>query len=193
MLKVKNFEDFTDEERYRLECLHISKAMYKMSLIQKQYYEYLSRDENSPVDMDDYTFLAALTLSKLGYSMEDFGTYLYAEEIAEIVKRRNEQENFNTRDFFCKTKGDIEKSYSNFYTEIIKEKLDMRFEDFHAYIKESIYNIDWKTTNEKFSRTLYKNINGLLGPFENAWIIANYISINSKKVKADGFKVKQYK
>ena len=192
MLEVKELDAFTKEQRYNLECAHLSKSMYKMNKIKEEYEEFLSREDKSIVDMENYSFLATLVLSKLGYPMNAFGTYLYVEEIVAIIERMNEQKNMNTNTFFYKMKKDIEKPYSTFYNEVIKEKLDMRSADFHGHIKEAIFNIDCNKRNKKFADILYKDVNQALDPVENAFVIAHYISSASKKAKMGSLKVKQY-
>lgn len=191
MLKVKDLIEFSGEERYALEWNHLTRAMYAANLLKKEYDEYLICEKDCKVEIENYSLLSTLVLSKLGYPMDSFGTYLYVEEIVEIVKRLNEQKGSNTREAFYQIKGEFENHYSNFYREIIKEKLDMRSKDFHNYVQEAIYNIDCEKRREKFSNDLYKNVTESLSPFENAFVIANYISVNSKRVKARKYKVKQ--
>ena len=153
----------------------------------------ISEVYNDKIDLDNYKknqiesfsekriqeMEVLILLEKLGYSMEEIGTYLYKNMIIKIADSLN---NKLTKKEFDDLLDQITNHYSQFYLDLARNDLDMGIKTFHSIIEKAILKIDY----EKADKELFYNIFGdnvSLEYDEKAFVLGAYVSLNLKQEK----------
>ncbi len=115
-------------------------------------------------------------LEKLGYSMDEVGTYFYKDLILEVYRNLKEKDKTNLEETL------IDK-FSQLYYYIATEDKEIGIKSFHSYIEKAVDEIDSSSTDKELKEKIYgdKSIEqyGL-----NALNIASYLDqyqLSSKK------------
>ena len=155
----------------------------------EKYNEYKkgNMDELSEYELKEMEII--YILERLGYPLNEFGTYLYKEV---IMYAHEEISSYDRRDVSRAERllESMNDAYSNFYLIIAREDLEMGLRKFHTFIGQAIDKID----NEKIDSKLAEKIFGK-NPVESnygeqAFKIASYMS-SKYMIKYSNQKVKK--
>ena len=125
------------------------------------------------------------TLDKLGYPMNENGTYLYKEMIVKVVNDLNK--NVDREELH----SNISDNFSQFYVDVARNELDIGIKSFHSEIAKAVSKIDEKNVDIGLKDEIF-NIGTIVTDYkENAFIIGNYIHKN-KTVEKEPVKVYAY-
>ena len=94
-------------------------------------------------------------LEKLGYPMDELGTYLYKEVIVDVY---NDIKDLGKRDDDEKYKAIIaglQNALSGTYRYIAKEYLEMSTKAFHLYIQKAIILVDFEKSDKELLKKIY--------------------------------------
>lgn len=158
-----------------IEAKNLSKSVIKNN---KQKYEnYRYRNIKMINDKKSIDIKIMELLDKLGFSMEEDGTYLYNELIREVYEKIGHDETDRSFGLILELKD----KYSNFYTSIARDWLEMNPDDFIDSIEDSVSKIDYTVVDEKLFNRIY-NYNYPVDNFGYlAYKIANYIKFIEDK------------
>ena len=158
-----------------IEAKNLSKSVIKNN---KQKYEnYRYRNIKMINDKKSIDIKIMELLDKLGFSMEEDGTYLYNELIREVYEKIGHDETDRSFGLIRELKD----KYSNFYTSIARDWLEMNPDDFIDSIEDSVSKIDYTVVDEKLFNRIY-NYNYPVDNFGYlAYKIANYIKFIEDK------------
>lgn len=166
-----------------------SYAVFSAKVDVEKYNEYKkgNMDELSEYELKEMEIISIL--ERLGYSLDELGTYLYKEV---IMYAHEEINSFDRRDV-SKAENLLESmndAFSSFYHIIAREDLELGIKSFHKFIGLAIDKID----NEKIDGKLAEKIFGK-NPVESnygvqAFKIASYMS-SKYMIKYSNQKVKK--
>lgn len=117
-------------------------------------------------------------LEKLGYPMNEVGTYLYKHMIIKIVKYLDKGITKEDKNGYKELIIELKNCYSNFYLELARFELDMGIKTFHQYIIETISKIDYSKIDLDIYNKVFGNINREVDYGEQAFILGSYITKN---------------
>lgn len=137
-------------------CIFVYELINEASLTElkdiKKYIDYktgVKTDYNSE-DMLDINILSLL--EENGFLMNKLGTYLYKDIIKSIIKELSKEN--SSKEILI---NQLDNPYSQFYFNISRNEKDMGLKTFHAYIQESIFNINYELANSNLIGNLCAN------------------------------------
>lgn len=178
-----------DETTFQSVLNGTSYAVFSAKVDVEKYNEYKkgNMDELSEYELKEMEII--YILERLGYPLNEFGTYLYKEV---IMYAHEEISSYDRRDVSRAERllESMNDAYSNFYLIIAREDLEMGLRKFHTFIGQAIDKID----NEKIDSKLAEKIFGK-NPVESnygeqAFKIASYMS-SKYMIKYSNQKVKK--
>ena len=186
MLKVINYYTCSGEEKFNLEWNHLVHAMLYANKAKNNYEKYISAKEQAQISLGDNMLITSIVLSKLGYPMDAFGTYLYAEIIAKAISEFERKED---KEKIKQVQNQITQQSDHFFLPLLKDKLDIREKDFKENVRDAINLVDVSKMDISLVNSVYDGISNPLDPLENAVVIADYIY--TKKNQKESFKTKK--
>ena len=93
-------------------------------------------------------------LEKLGYPMDDLGTYLYKDVIVEVCNIINEGE-ITSNNKRRKLIARLNDGYDEIYKQIASEDKEIGCKTFHSYIEGAIKDIDETRTDTSLAEKIY--------------------------------------
>lgn len=123
-------------------------------------------------------------LDRLGYPMNEIGTYLYKEVILSLVEYMNNIGNKGNVSSYLDLTEQLNNSYSQFYFDIARNDLDMGLKSFHNSIGIAIDKIDYTKTDSSLLSSLCEQYSYELNYGELAFEIASLI-LGYSKAKED--------
>jgi DNA-binding transcriptional MerR regulator len=151
---------------------------------QKQYNRYKDDKRivnNEPIDeLSDYQIKEIKTISileRLGFSLDEVGTYLYKELIMNVFSDIDK----------CGTnlKDELNNRYSSYYQQIAREYYEMGVTTFHNYIVSAINNMDGSQVDESLVKTIFGDDIDGSSYGTRAYEIASYMVRIEKSKKHD--------
>jgi hypothetical protein len=187
---LKKIEELSDEEKLKMFLQGTMDAMFDANS-DKEMYEKSKEgklEETSETQERDIRILSLL--EGLGYPMNELGTYLYKDVIAnifEIVKGVSKRDDMNK---YRELIASLNDAYSNFYRWIARDDKEMGITSFHLYIEQAINKIDEKAINKELAVKVFgsnpEDINYGLQAFQLACYVSNKYSkepdFNKQKV-----------
>ena len=114
-------------------------------------------------------------LEKLGFSMNELGTFLYKDLIHEVCEEIKDVSTRRDIDKCRKILTELTDVYSNLYHYIAREWKEMGIKTFHLYIGQAIERIDTNKIDKELSKKIYGNSNEEKNYGLHAFQIAAYI------------------
>lgn len=173
---VKGIENFSDEERLIMMLYGVSYPMMEASQ-DRNYYEEFKLGQSEQLSEENLRDMNLLSiLEKLGYPLDELGTYLYKDVIAEVyeflkgISKRSDMEK-------CRNMlSQLNDSYSQFYHNIARGNKEMGINAFHLYIQNAIDKIQEDSINKKLSSKIFGKKTEELTYGTQAFLIASYTS-----------------
>lgn len=172
---VKYWKYFTEYEKFMLVFYGLEYAMdeanedkEKYKLYQKGYACNFSEEEIKNMEV-------LWVLDKLGYSLDELGTYLYKDVIIKISNRLNSASNKDIMAEYKKLKSELSNAFSVFYLHAARDDKQIGVKSFHLYIEKAINNINEKAIDKELSMEIYGNNPRELNYGLNALQIAAYV------------------
>ncbi len=145
---LKKNEEYTEKEHSAMVLNGSSFAVFVANKDREKFAQFKENGNEDLSDSDVKSMNILLLLEKLGYPMDELGTYLYkevifeiSESLKEITGKRSDMEKCR---FLLK---ELNNGFSNFYFEIAREYLEMGVKPFHLCIEDTINKIDSKKIN----------------------------------------------
>ena len=110
-------------------------------------------------------------LEKLGFDMDELGTYLYKdliEEVYQFLNKKPSEEEVN------KLKLQLSDAFSSIYYYIAREWKEIGVKPFHLYIEKAIENISYDSIDQDLAKKIYNDELSDYG--SRAFEIASYMS-----------------
>ena len=124
----------------------------------KEKYELYKKEELKNINEETRRELKILDiLERLGYPMNELGTYLYKDLINEVC---DEMKDVSTRRDIDKCRillQELTDIYSNLYHYIAREWKEMGIKTFHLYIGQATERIDKEKIDKELSKKIYGN------------------------------------
>ncbi len=136
-------KQFNEEERKSLLLYSILYAKKEAKQMKEQYEENIA---NNKLNKDT---IILLYLEKLGFSLEEYGTYLYKEVIVNVIRFLENSDKEGKEQLL----EQLNNMYSQFYLELARHNNGMGVKVFHAYIQRSLDRINSKQKGSN----LFKN------------------------------------
>ena len=141
----------------------------------KEKYELYKKEELKNINEETRRELKILDiLERLGYPMNELGTYLYKDLINEVC---DEMKDVSTRRDIDKCRillQELTDIYSNLYHYIAREWKEMGIKTFHLYIGQATERIDKEKIDKELSKKIYGNNNNSQDYGLHAFQIAAY-------------------
>lgn len=116
-------------------------------------------------------------LEKLGFPMDEAGTYLYKNMILKVVE---EMENgVNSNDLLLQMK----QPYSQFYLDVARNDLDIGIKTFHGYINKALEKVDITKQDENLFVKIFGDVEENIDYGEQAFILGNYVTCKYESTK----------
>ena len=178
---IKNLKILSDKENLRMILNGSSYAMY-VANSDKNMYE--KSKEGILENIEEYQQRGINILSLLeglGYPMDELGTYLYKDVIAEIYEVVKDVSKRTDMDKCRDLMKELNDAYSNFYRWIARDDKEMGIASFHLYIEQAISKIDEESIDKELAVKVFgsnpEDINYGLQAFQLASYVANHYSM----------------
>ena len=173
---LKTIEQLTDEEKREL-ALNSSGVCYYLATGDKRKYELFKEGKVNNFTENDFINMHILNiLERLGFSLEEIGTYLYKELISGVVEELKTY-NSNGRDMnkYRELLAKLNDGFSSIYHMIAREDLEIGLRSFHLYIEMALEEIDPSKTDLNLSYEIFGENVGEQSYGTIAFQIANYL------------------
>ena len=139
---IKRLVDLTELEKLNMLIDGTSYAMFEAHL-DKEAYEKSKKGELEEIsEIQERDIKILRILEGLGYPMDELGTYLYKDVIAESYEKVKDVSSRRDMDKCRDLMASLNDAYSDFYRWIARDDKEMGVKSFHFYIGEAISKID---------------------------------------------------
>ncbi len=139
---IKRLVDLTELEKLNMLIDGTSYAMFEAHL-DKEAYEKSKKGELEEIsEIQERDIKILRILEGLGYPMDELGTYLYKDVIAEAYEKVKDVSSRRDMDKCRDLMASLNDAYSDFYRWIARDDKEMGVKSFHFYIGEAISKID---------------------------------------------------
>lgn len=139
---IKRLVDLTELEKLNMLIDGTSYAMFEAHL-DKEAYEKSKKGELEEIsEIQERDIKILRILEGLGYPMDELGTYLYKDVIAEAYEKVKDVSSRRDMDKCRELMASLNDAYSDFYRWIARDDKEMGVKSFHFYIGEAISKID---------------------------------------------------
>ena len=181
----KQLRQFNEEERISmLSC----SAIYAKSEANISKKKYEKRIENCSTSQD-IDVIIIQCLEKLGFPLDEMGTYLYKDVISSVVDSLIKYDDDAQKQQLAEQ---LNHTYSQFYFDVAKNDNDMGVNTFHAYIQKALSKINPEKKDLELVNRLFLSEENPVGYGEEAFVIGNFIR-NIFVPKKDNCAVKKCK
>ena len=172
---VKERRLFSEYENLLLIVNGVSYAMNeanedkkRYSLFKQGYTQVFTEEENKNMQV-------LSILERLGYSLDELGTYLYKDVIVEVYKKIEDVSRSKNIDMYSVLISQLNDAFSNFYHNLARENKDMGVKSFHLYINKAIEKIN-DDVDKELSKRIYGDNPEELNYGLQAFQIAAYVA-----------------
>lgn len=153
---LKRNEEYSQDEKLLMILYGSSFAVFVTNKDRDKYKKFKAGEEQELSESDSKSMNVLSILDRLGYPMEELGTYLYKEVITEICNslkgitgKRSDMEK-------CKSiLAQLNIGFSQFYYNIAREYLEMGVKTFHLYIQQAIEKINYEKVDLDLSYQIF--------------------------------------
>lgn len=178
---IKNLVDLSATEKLNMLIDGTSYAMLE-AYSDKKAYEKSKKgelDEVSETKERDIKILGIL--EGLGYPMDELGTYLYKDVIAEAYEKVKDVSSRKDMDKCRDLMTSLNDAYSDFYRWIARDDKEMGVKSFHYYIGDAISKIDENSIDKELAVKVFgshpEDLNYGLQAFQLACYASNRYSM----------------
>lgn len=189
---IKRLVDLTELEKLNMLIDGTSYAMFEAHL-DKEAYEKSKKGELEEIsEIQERDIKILRILEGLGYPMDELGTYLYKDVIAEAYEKVKDVSSGRDMDKCRELMASLNDAYSDFYRWIARDDKEMGVKSFHFYIGEAISKIDDNSIDKELAIKVFgsnpEDLNYGLQAFQLACYASNRYSMEPdfKKPKVMG-------
>lgn len=189
---IKRLVDLTELEKLNMLIDGTSYAMFEAHL-DKEAYEKSKKGELEEIsEIQERDIKILRILEGLGYPMDELGTYLYKDVIAEAYEKVKDVSSRRDMDKCRELMASLNDAYSDFYRWIARDDKEMGVKSFHFYIGEAISKIDDNSIDKELAIKVFGSnpeyLNYGLQAFQLACYASNRYSMEPdfKKPKVMG-------
>ena len=189
---IKRLVEFSELEKLNMIISGTDYAMFEAQL-DKKLYEKSKKGELEEISETQERDLKILRiLEGLGYPMDELGTYLYKDVIAEAYEKVKDVSRRKDMDKCRELMTSLNDAYSDFYRWIARDDKEMGVKSFHFYIEEAISKIDENSIDKELAVKIFgsnpEDLNYGLQAFQLACYASNRYSMGPdfKKPKVMG-------
>lgn len=189
---IKRLVDLTELEKLNMLIDGTSYAMFEAHLDKKAYEKSKKGELEEISEIQERDIKILRILEGLGYPMDELGTYLYKDVIAEAYEKVKDVSSRRDMDKCRELMASLNDAYSDFYLWIARDDKEMGVKSFHFYIGEAISKIDDNSINKELAIKVFgsnpEDLNYGLQAFQLACYAANHYSMEPdfKKSKVMG-------
>lgn len=132
------------------------------------------------------------SLYRLGFPVNDGGTYLYQAMIVKALHLLDGTDSINVEITEDSLEKLMQAPYSQFYLDTAKYDLDIGIKTFHAYIKQALKGVDYARVDPNVLSEIYGNFDEEADYGKHAFVIAKHIHDRSKDVQVEATDTKGY-
>ncbi|MEE3342570.1 MAG: hypothetical protein VZS44_00585 [Bacilli bacterium] len=141
----------------------------------KENFEKYKKNEDNFFDEDILDNMRLLDLlQRLGYPMEELGTYLFKDVIYEVYNYIKDDNGDRDDEKCSHIMKELSNPFSSFYLYIAREWKELGIKPFHLFIRRSQDNIDYKSIDKGLVKKIYGNNMGDSNYGFHAFQIAAY-------------------
>ena len=164
----KQLRQFNEDERISMLSYSAFYAKSEAKISKKQYEKQI---ENSSMSQDvDIAIIQCL--EKLGFPLDEMGTYLYKDVISNVIDSLVKNDDEVQRQQLTEQ---LNHTYSQFYFDVAKNDNDMGVNTFHAYIQKALSKINPEKKDLELVNRLFSSNEEPIGYGEEAFVIGNFI------------------
>lgn len=186
-MQIKNVAKFSEDETIKTVCQGTNYAMYLANMEKETFESYKKGELTTITDYQMKDIDVLLVLERLGFKMDELGTYLYKDLIKEVIElfEKNEEE--------ITVISYLTNPFSNIYR-WINEYKETGVKTFHVLVIEAINQINTNIIDKKLFIDIfgfdYKELDYGLIAYKIAKYINN-INIMTNNVNVSNFKIKK--
>lgn len=152
---IKRLVEFSELEKLNMIISGTDYAMFEAQL-DKKLYEKSKKGELEEISETQERDLKILRiLEGLGYPMDELGTYLYKDVIAEAYEKVKDVSRRKDMDKCRELMTSLNDAYSDFYRWIARDDKEMGVKSFHFYIEEAISKIDENSIDKELAVKIF--------------------------------------
>ena len=182
---IKGVGDLSLEERKISFLQGTSFAMYEANIDKKNYINYKKGETKELSESVMKSMEILEILEKLGYSLDELGTFFYKDVIAEVYEKLKDVSSRNDMQKCRELMSELTDSFSSFYFYIAREWKEVGVKPFHLFIQQAISRIDDKAIDIELSKKIFgenpEESNYGLQAFQIAAYVANKYSYEDVK------------
>ncbi len=115
-------------------------------------------------------------LERLGFPMDEMGTYLFKNMLIKIARLIDELNEIDGKEILQEVKKQVIQPYSQFYLDLARNELDMGITTFHYHLIDMIKRIDFTRADEKLLKLILGGTSDNLSYGELALVIGSYLA-----------------
>lgn len=170
-----DIENLTDTQKLNIVLLGLDGMLTESCYDRRNYAAYKAGrvDGMSETTLEEMEIL--FLLERLGYPMEETGTYLYKDV---IEKAAGLLRNVSTREEVRACKDlivQMKTINSQFYFDIARNDLDLGLNSFHKYVQKAMAKVDYSKADPTLLFQIYSGLPEEMDYGEHAFVLSSYV------------------
>lgn len=184
---MKLLDEYSGFEAVRVSVFGLKKTVNKFNEEYKRVckYKYGLLEDIKEEEIDSFEIL--LILDKLGYQLDEMGTYLFKNMIIEVNKIVDTWDENESKSNYEGLVEQLCNSSSEFYIKICTKELDVTYNLFNKIVLSACKSIDYERMNKELANEIFGNKFDSNKYQSMSIYIANYIR-KKRKIKNNKFK-----
>lgn len=173
---TNEIKDYTDNQRIMFSLHEIDFFIEELYNDKKRYKKYCEGNLQNASEEKIQEMQVLSLLEKLGYPMDEMGTYLYKNMVIKISNHLKEVKSQKEISDCKNLILDLKDGFSQFYLDVARNDLDIGVKTFHKCLERAISKIDYSKADPILIWKVYGNVNEEMDYGEHAFIIGAYVS-----------------
>lgn len=152
---IVNVFELSEEQKIQMVISGLSYAM-SVAYDEKKMYEDAKSGNLTDISVANNLDIKILSLLEgLGYPMDELGTYLYKDVIAEVYEKIKDVSGRRDMEECRSLMGELNDAYSNFYRWIARDDKELGVTSFHFYITKALEQVDKDKIDDKLFKSVF--------------------------------------
>ena len=153
---LKRNEEYSKNEKLLMVLHGTSFAVYVANKDIDKYAKFKALEDQELSEADSRSMEVLSILDRLGFPMNELGTYLYKEVITELCDSLKEITGKRSDMDKCRyLLAQLNDAFSQFYHDIAREYLEIGIKPFHLYIQQALEKINYEKVDLDLSYQIF--------------------------------------
>lgn len=154
---IKPIKDFSEKDQLTMALQGTSFVMQEANRAKNIYEKYKTGGKKELSEETSKDMIILEILQKLGFPLDELGTYLYKDMIREIYDRLDNIKTLKEVYQYKTLLNELGNPFSSFYLHVARELNDIGIKSFHLYIQKAILKIEEEHINMELLQSIYDN------------------------------------